>query len=81
MSTQGARWQNSSTGGRQIQRQISEIDELRNTVVHFTLTPVPVIKPVLSVVNPLRRLDFDPLAATNRNYAGRVLLARQGSSR
>lgn len=29
-----------------------------------------------SVVDPLRRLAFDPLAATKRNYADRVLLAR-----
>ncbi|CAM9489328.1 unnamed protein product [Ectocarpus sp. 12 AP-2014] len=30
----------------------------------------------VSVVDPLRRLAFDPLAATKRNYADRVLLSR-----
>eukprot|EP00752_Nemacystus_decipiens_P003432 g3173.t1 len=30
----------------------------------------------ISVVDPLRRLAFDPLAATKQNYADRVLLAR-----
>eukprot|EP00752_Nemacystus_decipiens_P003194 g2955.t1 len=35
----------------------------------------------VSVVDPLRRLAFDPLAATKRNYMDRVLLARsQGRS-
>ncbi|CAM9581548.1 unnamed protein product, partial [Hapterophycus canaliculatus] len=33
----------------------------------------------VSVVDPLRRLAFDPLAATKRNQADRVLLSRRGS--
>ncbi len=36
---------------------------------------------IRSVVDPLRRLAFDPLAATKRNYADRVLLARNQSRR
>lgn len=36
---------------------------------------------VRSVVDPLRRLAFDPLAATKRNYMDRVLLARSQGKR
>lgn len=46
-----------------------------NTRVH---APLPLSTTVTrSVVDPLRRLAFDPLAATKRNDADRVLLARR----
>lgn len=47
----------------------------------FSLPPPPPLptptRCVRSVVDPLRRLAFDPLAASKRKHADRVLLSRR----